>query len=346
MLRLGHSSFWVSHSLGASVPGSFVIRHLWRAFIPCCLTQTRLTKRHSPLPLILLTAICLAGCKTTEVVYTELPPSAPVQAIQLPADRAKATASPVIMMLVDEKNMGSIPTAEVEAAGMGLLLEYGCKPVDQDMLRASMEQRKRLLKMVGDNRGAAAVGNQFGADIVIAGSAVCKSAARRIEDSNIRNYQAVVTLRAIRTDNGNVLATASETGTALDVEDVRGGSKALRTAAGTCFDSLIPKTLNSWERGDPGATVISAFPHHVQVTFGGVDQLWKVKALREKLRALDVTDSVVQRSYTAGAVIFEADASQAAEELAETLVLDPPEGLKLQALSIEAGRIVFKVTTG
>ena len=29
--------------------GCFVICHLWRSFIPCCLSQTRLTKRHSRL---------------------------------------------------------------------------------------------------------------------------------------------------------------------------------------------------------------------------------------------------------------------------------------------------------
>ena len=31
--------------------GCFVICHLWRSFIPCCLSQTRLTKRHSRLKL-------------------------------------------------------------------------------------------------------------------------------------------------------------------------------------------------------------------------------------------------------------------------------------------------------
>jgi len=32
--------------------GCFVIRHLWRAFIPFCLSQTRLSQCHSPLTLL------------------------------------------------------------------------------------------------------------------------------------------------------------------------------------------------------------------------------------------------------------------------------------------------------
>ena len=75
---------------------------------------------------LLLLSVGFAGCVSDDVVYQSLPPSEPVAAIQVPKEREKATASPVVMMLVDEKNMGSIPTAEVEAAGMGLLLEYGC----------------------------------------------------------------------------------------------------------------------------------------------------------------------------------------------------------------------------
>ncbi len=293
--------------------------------------------------LLLLAALCGGGCASDDLSYNYTP--TPVTPTKVP-DRPKATASPVVMLLVDEKNMGSIPTAEVEAAGMARLLTLGCKTVDQDMLRAGIEQRKRLLKMAGDNRGAAAVGGQFGADIVIAGTAVCKPSARRIADSNIRNYQAVVTLRSIRTDNGSILATASETSTALDVEDIRGSSKALRAAAAVCLNSLLPPTLNAWERGAAGATAITPYPYHIQITVGGADQLWKVKAMREKLQAHDATANTVQRSYTAGAVIFELDANQAAEKLAESLVLDPPKALRLQALAVESGKIVFTLVSG
>jgi len=73
---------------------------------------------------------------------------------------------------------------------------------------------------------------------------------------------------------------------------------------------------------------------------GGTDQLWKVKAIRDRLRS-DKTHikNVVQRSYTAGMVLFELDTDLPSEELAELLVLDPPDKLKLQVLLIEAGSI-------
>ncbi len=292
--------------------------------------------------LIAIALLFSGGCVTTDNNYTYT--SAPQNSYsQVAIKQQSATSTPIVMLLIDEKNMGSIPTAEVEAMGMQMLIDNHCKTVDQDMLRANIEQRKRMLKMVGDKRGAAALGSQFGADIVITGSAVCKPSARRIADSNIRTYQAATTLRAIRTDNGNILATASETGTGLDVEDVRGGSKALRASAKACFTKLVPQTLNAWQCGGPSSNTPLPFPHHIQITFGGVDKLWKVKTLREDLKSKDTLSNVVQRNYTAGAVVFEVDSKLAAEELTEAIVIAPPNSLKIQALSIDSGKIVMRV---
>ena len=295
------------------------------------------------LRLFVIPILFITGCVTTDsnYTYTSVAPSS--QPHTIATTKTASGPTPIVMLLVDEKNMGSIPTAEVEAMGMQLLINSSCKTVDQDMLRANIEQRKRMLKMVGDKRGAAALGSQFGADVVITGSAVCKPGARRISDSNIRTYQAVTTLRAIRTDNGNILATASESGTGLDVEDVRGGSKALRASAEACFTKLIPQTLNAWQRGGPTSTTPLPYPYHIQLTFGGVDKLWKVKAIREDLKANVSLKNVVQRNYTAGAVVFEVDSKVVAEELTEAIVLTPPKQLKIQALSIDSGKIVMRV---
>ncbi len=296
-----------------------------------------------PIKLLAVSLLLFAGCVTTDsnYTYTSAPQNSYSQTTT--SKQQNSAPTPIVMLLVDEKNMGSIPTAEVEAMGMQLLINNNCKTVDQDMLRANIEQRKRMLKMVGDKRGAAALGSQFGADVVITGSAVCKPGARRISGSNIRTYQAVTTLRAIRTDNGNVLATASESGTGLDVEDVRGGSKALRASAEACFTKLIPQTLNAWQRGGPSSTTPQPYPFHIQMTFGGVDKLWKVKTLREDLKGRDSLSNVTQRNYTAGAVVFEVDSKLAAEELTEAIVLTPPKQLKIQALSIDSGKIVMRV---
>ncbi|MDD4737564.1 MAG: hypothetical protein PHP44_15805, partial [Kiritimatiellae bacterium] len=231
-----------------------------------------------------------------------------------------------------------------ESMGQQILSENHIPVVDQDMVRADQARQKKLLKMANDDRGAAAVGLQFGADITVVGEAVVKPSARRIAESNLRNYQAVVTLRSIRTDNAAVLASASETISIIALEDVTGSSKALKKAAAKVMETLLPKSVREWQKagGQP-----AKFEYRIMLTVGGTDQIWKVKALRDRLRSDErKLNNVVQRSYTAGVVVFEMDSAIPAEELAEDLVINAPEGLKMQVLSIEAGNVDMKALGG
>ena len=54
---------------------------------------------------------------------------------------------PRVMLLVDEKNLGSIATSEVEAMGTGLLREQNVQVVDQDMVRSNIAKDQELLKL-------------------------------------------------------------------------------------------------------------------------------------------------------------------------------------------------------
>ncbi len=250
-----------------------------------------------------------------------------------------AARLPRVLLMVDEKSLGSIPTAEVEALGAKLLLQQNVPVVDQDMVKANIAKGQQLLKMAGDARGAAALGLQFGADVVIMGEVVAKPSARRIAESNLRTYQAVATLRAVRTDNAATLATASEDASIVALDDIGGSAKALRAAGQKSFETLLPGMIEAWEKGG-GVGGGEAALTHVVITIGGLDQIWKLKALREQLHGLGLkAQNVVQRNYTAGMAIFELDSTLAAEEFSEMLVLKPPQGLKLQVLNVSAGKV-------
>ena len=291
-----------------------------------------------------LSFLLLAGCATPPAP----PPArtAPTRAASAPTAAAKTVAPtflPRVMVIVDEKSLGTIATAEVEAMAIKKLLAMNVPVVDQDMVRANVARSQQMLVAAGDNRGAAALGAQFGADVVLIGEAVAKPSARRIGDTNLRSYQAVATLRAVRTDNSATLAAASEDVTQVGLEDVSGSAKALRGAGEKALDALIPEMLAKWTPGNVAGAAANAFPPRVEMSVGGVDQMWKLKAIRDNLRARSTKmRNVAQRSYAAGLAEFSLESALPPEELAETLVLEPPEGLKLQVLDIGGGRIQLR----
>ena len=252
-----------------------------------------------------------------------------------------ASPKPKVMLLVDEKSLGTIATSEIEALAIGLLIEEGVPVVDQDMVRANIKKDQKLLKMAGDARGAAALGLQYGADVIVIGEAVAKPSARRIAESNLRTYEAVVTLRAVRTDNSETIASVSETASKVGLEDVSGSSQALKAAGQQALTVLIPKMIEAWE-GSGGAA--SRRGQVINMTIGGVDKAWKLKEIREKLRSMDdAIVSVLQKSYTAGVAIFEVESVIPSEELSERMLLDAPGGLKYQVLEVSRGKMELRV---
>ena len=253
---------------------------------------------------------------------------------------------PKVLVLVDEKSLGSIATSEVEAMAVELLGEKEVETVDQDMLSANLERTRSAVKGAGDGRGAAALGREFGADVVLLGEAVAKPSAKRIAGSNLRSYQAVVTLRAVRTDTAVNMAASSESATVVSLEDVEGGSKALKAAGRKSLDSIIPAMLKKWEKtGAQGESSTNAVPVKINldISVGGVDQMWKLKAVREKMRSMGGVDSVSQRSYAQGLAVFRAVSLVPSEELAESVVMDPPEDLKMQVVEIKPGSLTLRV---
>lgn len=296
-------------------------------------------------PVRILQLLLTAGLGLLPACQTAPPqtraPSGPARRTETaPAPRV-ASQLPRVMLLVDEKSLGTIPTAEVEAMAIQMLLEQNVPVVDQDMVQSNLDKGQELLRMAGDNRGAAALGLQFGADIVIIGEVVAKPSARRISDSNLRTYQAAATLRAVRTDNSMAIASASEDASIIGLDDVAGSAKAIKTAGRKSLDRLIPDLLDAWTRaGGRSAPRLN----HVTLTVGGVDQMWKLKAVREQLAAMkSQAVNVVQRNYTAGMAVFELDALVPIEELSEAIVLKPPADIKYQVLDMGPANIQLKV---
>jgi hypothetical protein len=256
------------------------------------------------------------------------------------ATMARAGILPKVMVVIDEKSLGTIATSEIEALAVKALAEKGIETVDQDMVAANLQRMRQALKQAGDGRGASALGREFGADVVLIGEAVVKPSAKRVADSNLRSYQAAVTLRAVRTDNAANLAAVSEDAAVVALEDVSGSARALRTAGTQAIDKLLPLMLAKRDKGTAATGNRDAVP--IDITLGGVDQIWKLKAFREQFRGMEELSSVIQKSYAQGLAVFRVSSRLPAEELAEAIVMNPPGELQVQVVEIKAGALTLR----
>ncbi len=258
-----------------------------------------------------------------------------VLAIATIATLLAGAATPKVMVMVDEKALGSVSTSEIETMAVKKLAEKGVETVDQSMVQANLERIQKALRGAGDNRAAAVMGREFGADVMLIGEAVSKPNAAKIGDSNLRSYMASASFRAVRVDNAVNIASSSETATAIAMDDITGSSKALKAVGAKALDAIIPTLISKWENPE-GKGTAQEKRTSIEITVGGMDQIWKLKETRVRLKGMKKEiESVVQKSYAQGVAIFKVESFIPAEELAEALVMNPPDELKVQVVEIK-----------
>ena len=264
-------------------------------------------------------------------------------ALTISACVAIYAATPKVLVMVDEKALGSISTSEIENMAVRMLGEKGVETVDQNMVQSNLERIQKAFRGTGDNRAAAAMGREFGADVILIGEAVAKPNAAKIGDTNLRSYMASVSFRAVRVDNSVNIASASETATVVAMDDVNGSSKALRAAGEKSLKKIVPQMVEKYENPNAKGTAYER-RQEITITVGGMDQIWKLKEIRVRLKSMKKeVESVAQKSYVQGVAIFSVRSFIPAEELAEALVMNPPEDLKVQVVEIRETTLNLRV---
>jgi hypothetical protein len=187
-------------------------------------------------------------------------------------------------------------------------------------------------------RSAAALGLQFGADVVLVGKAISKGSADQIKDTAFRSYQASVSLKAIRTDTAEILAMESREAAKIHVDDLAGGSLAIREAASPLIRDLLPKMTARLGKAGSGEI------RKIQLVIGDVTQIWQVAAVKQVLRErIPGTIEVIQRGFVSGVATFDIHCQGDSQRLAEELTLVNPGPFRLKVLGVAPNKLNMKL---
>jgi curli biogenesis system outer membrane secretion channel CsgG len=135
--------------------------------------------------------------------------------------------SPRIMVVIPEEHIQQrVPDPAGETEMIKQFLEMGFNVVDQKMVATIRNSEKATLAM-NDPAAAAALGRDFGAEIIIIGEAFSHEVG--VSDG-LQGCRARVEAKAIRTSNGQILATDGKHASGKDVSRLIAGKKALASA--------------------------------------------------------------------------------------------------------------------
>jgi len=159
---------------------------------------------------------------------------------------------------------------------------------------------------------ARTLGNQADAEVVIVGKAVAKLYGDI--GGGMKSVQADLSARAIRTDTGQVLASATTHGAAVHITDETAGIEALKKAAKAAADQMADKILAVYSR-EAGGT------KSVNITVTGLNKTQFVKfkdVLKNQVRSIK---DLHERSFSGNTAKISVDCKGSAQSLSDELLL-------------------------
>ena len=252
---------------------------------------------------------------------------------------------PRIMIMVAEQNVGMhyytywwhavaghADLTITENTLMEKLSEKGFNIVDHSVKAKNIQISDAYKIESLTNDAIKTIGNLYDAEVVIYGKALSKLAGS-VMGSSMKSAQADVSLRAVNTDNGQVIASATNHAAAVHPSEVNAGTEALKQAADGIAEKLISQIINRWSQDVSGGTMI-------QVVISGIksyNHLVKFKEMvQKKIRGVA---GLYQRDFKSGVATLDINISTNAQNLADELIVIDYGGFVIDITSITQNSI-------
>ncbi len=186
------------------------------------------------------------------------------------------------------------------------------------------------------DQAAIALGNQNAAEIVIVGKALARY-TKNVMGTGMKSYQASISLRAIRTDTGEIMAASVRTGAAVHTDDVSGGTAALQMVGSQSASDLITQIVAKWRREISRSTI-------VRVTVGGVGAYSDFVAFRKVLsNRVRGVKNVYLRGIDAGEARMDVEIKGNAQTLADELMLKSFDNFAINIFNVSQNAIQLRI---
>ncbi|HEU20718.1 MAG TPA: hypothetical protein ENO00_15285 [Deltaproteobacteria bacterium] len=242
---------------------------------------------------------------------------------------------PRLMVVIAEQNVGqprptfywdSVDLSVAENVFQSNFLQDGFTFVD----RAAVQGELKSVTTRGadlNNNVAARLGKKVDAELVIVGKAFAK-AAGNVAGTSMRSLQANVTARAVRTDNGMVIASGAEHGAAVHIDDITGGSEAIKKATEKLAENIKTQIITKWQSEISSAGLVSLTVRQIK---SYADFMRLKDSLKEEMRGVK---NVYIRKMEAGVAQMDVEYEGSALSLADNLAVKKFAGFSLDVTAV------------
>ena len=221
---------------------------------------------------------------------------------------------PRVMVLFEESLSQDVNTGRLaEDAVSKVLLERGFKLVDADVVRRNLGRDGVRGLLAGDERVAAVVGDKYGAEMLLIGTAQATTSEVTIGDIKINSNQAVVSARLIRADTGEIKVSETRQAAKPHVNSLTGKQMAIAEASEYLANDMIDRMIDIFQEQVYNVANVNLTIHGLQ----GYAQLQEViQLISDNVRGIK---EIYQRNYTMGTADLEVELTGSTQSLAADL---------------------------
>ena len=255
---------------------------------------------------------------------------------------------PRTMILVAEQNIGQEWVAwwwggiRGQQADMGVIdntlmdkfTEKGFEMIDHQAAAQELKVTPAYNVQDLSVQQAKTLGSQVHAEVVITGKGLAKLYGN--VGGGLKSVQADLTLRAVRIDTGQVLATATTHAAAVHINEITAGNEALRKAAAEAADQLTGRILAQYSR-EAGGT------RSINITVNGLSKTQFVRfkdVLKSQVRGIK---DLHERSFQNGIAKISVDSKSSAQNLSDELSLKDFGSFSVEVTGSTANSLELRV---
>lgn len=257
---------------------------------------------------------------------------------------------PRVMIMVAEQNVGQAhysywwhaqyyqsDLSVVENTLMEKLVSKGFNVVDHSVKTKTLKINAPYKVVTLSNTAIKSLGNLFDAEVVIYGKALAKLAGS-VMGTSMKSVQADLSLKAVNTDTGQVIASATQHSAAVHISEITAGSNALSLATNEIADSLLSQIIDRWAQDVNQGTLISLIITGVSSN----RNLVKFKSvLKNKVRGIS---GVFQRGLSSGTATLDIQLKGTAQNLGDEISMIDFPGFIIDVTDITANTIKMKMS--
>jgi len=221
---------------------------------------------------------------------------------------------PRVMVLFEEILSQDVNSGRLaEDAVSKVLLERGFKLVDADVVRRNLGRNAVRGLLAGDERVAAAIGDKYGAEMLLIGTAQATTNEVTIGDIKINSNQAVVSAKLVRADTGEVKVSETRQAAKPHVNSLAGKQMAITEASEYLANDMIDRMIDIFQEQVYNIANVNLTIYGLQ----GYAHLQEViQLISDNVRGIK---EIYQRNYTMGTADLEVELTGSTQSLAADL---------------------------